>query len=280
MAAARAVPRRRAARERARISLHDGRREPRRRNRRRHQPDPPRRRPRARHPPHGLPDPRHRRSPRRAARGPRSRHPRRSPLRRRVTRLARVDRALQGRGCAPHRGRSPRDLHADLHVGDDGRAEGRDLLLDAHGDGRQGPRADARTHLEGRRLPRDAALPFERPHGRRRPDHGRGRRLGHAPQVLRERLPPRRPEIRRHLLQLRRQAAHLRARDPGEARRRRQHPARRLRQRGRGPRSRAALRSASAARSSTPTARPRAALRSRVRRACPPAPSVSPRPAR
>jgi hypothetical protein len=49
----------------------------------------------------------------------------------------------------------------------------------------------------------------------------------------------RRAQIRRHLLQLRRQAAHLRARHARAAGRRRQHAAARLRKRSRRPRSRA-----------------------------------------
>ena len=52
------------------------------------------------------------------------------------------------------------------------------------------------------------------------------------------RLPRRRPPLRRHLHELRRQAAGLRPGDPGAARRRRQPAAGRLRQRGQRPRHR------------------------------------------
>ena len=212
---------------------------------------------------HRLRAPRHRdRAPRPARRRGRASSPR--------DRLFVVDDARSGtRALAPYAGaplpdvdgRPARHVHADLHVGHHRRAEGR-----AH-EPRPAHRLRARTSpsmfgLGARRrlLLGDAALPLERGGRRASPNVDRvGRDRGAAPPVLGERLPPRRAQVRRHVLQLRRQAAHLHPRDARATRRRRQHVAHRVRQRGRAARHRplrAPLRLLS---SSTATARPRAA---------------------
>ena len=258
----RAVPRRRAARQRARVLDH-ARRVPRCRGATLvgHQPDPPRRRAGPRRAAHRLRAADHRADAPRAARGRGRRRAGRRVLRRSTT--PEWDDAL-----APYAGAPlpdvevapARHVHADLHVGHDRRAEGR------ADEPRQAARRGARTSRAASRSPPDdvcysvdAAVPLERG-GRRlhRTDGGR-RDHGAAPPVLGERLPARRAQVRRDVLQLRRQAAHVHPRHARAARRRRQ-PAAASRSATRPRRSTStASRSASAASSSTATARPRAA---------------------
>ena len=84
-----------------------------------------------------------------------------------------------------------------------------------------------------RRLHRDAAVPLERGDGGLGAvDRGRG--LGRAgPPIQRVGLPARRPPLRRHVVQLHGQAAVVPGGLARAPRRRRQHAARRVRQRGR-----------------------------------------------
>ena len=85
-------------------------------------------------------------------------------------------------------------------------------------------------------------------------DRGRGD-AGAAAHVLRVGVPPRRARVRRHLLQLRRQAARVRPRHARATRRRRQPAATRVRQRRQPRPTCGGSTSASAARSSTGTGR-------------------------
>ena len=94
----------------------------------------------------------------------------------------------------------------------------------------------------------DADVPLQRDHGGLGGRPGRGRDDRAAPQVLRLRVPPRRPGVRRDLRELRGQAAQLRPGHAGACRRRRQPAPHRLRQRGRAGRPRPGSPSGSAAR--------------------------------
>ena len=98
---------------------------------------------------------------------------------------------------------------------------------------------DVRAHRRRRLLPVHAPLPLQRPDGRLGPGAGRRGHRRPAGAVQRLPVPGRRPALRGHLLQLRGQAALLHPGHPGAPRRRRQHPAPVLRQRGgrgrRGP---------------------------------------------
>ena len=152
--------------------------------------------------------------------------------------MGRRARAVRRRGAAGRRDLAVGSLHVDLHVGHDGRAEGRD--------DEPGPvvrlgnaLADELRALTGRRLLLgDAAVPLERG-GRRVHEHRRVRRgRGAAAPVLGERLARGRPQARRHVLQLRRQAAHVHPRDARATRRRGELAELRVRQRGRTARHR------------------------------------------
>ena len=140
----------------------------------------------------------------------------------RVERRARA--RTRARRCPTSRSSPARPVHADLHVGHDRRAEGR-----AHG-----PRPPGRLRRDGsprtsRSAPADvcysldAAVPLQRAGRRATPPVV----ASGATTVLRRRfsasgVPARRAQLRRHVLQLRRQAAHLHPRHAGAARRRRQ----------------------------------------------------------
>ena len=175
----------------------------------------------------------------------------------------RPDRARPGVGGRP--------AHADLHLRHQRRPEGRALHPRQDRVSRRDARRALRTVHIGHRLRHDADVPLQRRHGRLG-GRARGRR-GHrpAPPVLRVRLPARRAEVRRDLRQLRRQATVLCGR---HARARRTTPttpcASSTGTKGRAP-TWPRSRSASAARSSTRSAPPRAAWGS-------PAPTT-PRPA-
>ena len=236
----RAVPRRRAARQRARVLDAARRGRAQRRDAGRDQPDPPRRRAGARRAAHRLRAARDRvGAPRPARRRGRRACPRDS--------IFVVDTPEWDAALAPHAGAplpdvevAPgRHVHADLHVGHHRRAEGR-----AH-EPRQAHAAGA-SNLAGRfpLTPDDvcySAMPLF---------HSNAAVAGYtapiaagATTVLRRRfsasgLPPRRAQVRRDVLQLRRQAAHVHPRDARAARRRRHHAAHRVRQRGRAARHR------------------------------------------
>ena len=127
-------------------------------------------------------------------------------------------------------------LHADLHLGHERPSQGG---ADHPREGdlpRAVPRRALRAHRRRRALRRDAAVPLERGHGGLGA-RARHRRSGGAPgEVLRLGVPGRRPPVRSDLRVVRRQAADLRPGHARASRRRREHAATRLRQRGRRPR--------------------------------------------
>ena len=106
-------------------------------------------------------------------------------------------------------------------------------------------------------LPVDADVPLQRVMAGWGPALAAGATMALAATFSASRLPARRTPLRRDVRQLRRQAADLRHGDARAARRRRQPAAAGLRQRGQRPRHRGVRRGASAAWSSTPSARPR-----------------------
>ena len=174
--------------------------------------------------------PRRRRAPGAARRA----RPRRGPRGRR-RRLGARRRADPAQG-----GRAARHLHDDLHLGHQRRAEGRAGLALHGADGRGDAGRAVLDHPRRRLLRVDAAVPLQR-RGGGLGGRGRGRRGGRAGPVLGVRVPRRRAPPRRHLRQLRRQAAGLRARHRGAARRRRQPAAGGVRQRGERSRHRRVL---------------------------------------
>ena len=220
----RSVPHRPAVREHARVRLLARGGRAGRRHRGRHQPHPPGRRAGPRHHPHRLPTGRHRvvgqaaarRSRPRAGRRPGDRH-RRGRLRRPALgppRSSRRRRTSGGRG---------RPLPAAVHLRHLGGAEGGHHLAGAAGQRRAAPGRRIRPRGRRRLLPGHADVPLERLVRRVRPGAaGRGDH-GAAAEVLGLGLPPRRPGARRHLLQLRGQAAGLHPGHRRAARRRRQH---------------------------------------------------------
>ena len=162
----RAVPRRRAARQRARVRLPAGRRRAGGRRRRRHQPDPPGRRARPRHPPHRLRSSivtddlacaRCSTASDLGARRPTASSTSTTRTTRRGSRPAAV--ATRGRlDAAPAAG--PRDaVRPDLHVGLDRRAEGR---ADDPGPRRARRRATLLFAPDDVLYCRDAAVPRQR----------------------------------------------------------------------------------------------------------------------
>ena len=115
---------------------------------------------------------------------------------------------------------------------------------------------------ERRLLRVDAAVPFQRGAGRVGGGVGLPGLNGVAAQVLRVAVPSGYPPLRRHLRQLRRQAAVVCACHTGASRRRGQSAAGGVRQRGRARRHRAVRAHGSAPWSSTASGRPRAGSRS------------------
>ena len=119
----------------------------------------------------------------------------------------------------------------DLHVGHQRRSEGRSVRPRDGGDVRHEPGREVRTHRRRRLLPVDAVVPLERGRGglgggdRVRGDDG-------AREVLAVAVPVRHPPLRRHVHELRRQAAGAGAGNARKVRRRRQHAAGGVRQRG------------------------------------------------
>ena len=197
---------------------------------------------RARHHLHRLPVHRDRDQPPLVARRPRSRRRQRSrPGRRRRRRThvaSRGPRAVRRRAAPRRRGRRDGHVPTAVHVGDEWRAEGMRLVArtpvpqQLDHDGEHG--AQRRRHP----LHDDAAVPLERDHHRVLPvAHHRWRGCGSA-QVLGVGFPPRRAQVRRHLLQLRGQAAVVHPGHARAARRRRQPDPHRVRQRSRRPRHR------------------------------------------
>ncbi len=146
-------------------------------------------------------------------------------------------------------GRPIRDTrHAGLpplHLGHLRRAQGVPVQPGTVGAHRRHRGPDVRAPARGRLLPLHAPLPLQRAHGRLGPGAhgGLGQRAPLVGPVLRLGLPARRAGGRRHLLQLRRQAAVLHSGHARATRRRRQPAGARLRQRGndrrRGPLRRA-----------------------------------------
>ena len=234
----RAVPRRRAARQRARVPHVAVGGRARGRDHRGHQPDAPRRRAGTRHHPHRLPADRHRGGPPSPVGRPRHRARRRtarsSPTRPRTTTGSSPTR----RAAPRHRDHRRRPLPPALHLGHDGRTQGRPLLAGPPGRHRQHRGSDVRAHVRRRLLRGHAHVPLQRADGRM--GARAGGRGDHRPaaEVLGVGLPPRRAPLRRDVLQLRGQAALVRPRHARAARRRRQPAAPGVRQRGGRPRHR------------------------------------------
>lgn len=221
-----------AARERPRLHDVAGRRSGQRRHGRRHQPDATRCGAGARHHVHRVPGDRDRDEPGALARRSRPRSLERPGAggRRSVVRHG----PRSSPGCrSPRRGRrAERHVPLAVHVGNQRCTQGGHHVARS---ARPRGHVDAHAHptaAERRRLHLDAAVPLQRA------VHGLGAQPGHrqhgcvAAHVLGVGLPARRASVRRHLLQLRRQAAGLHPRHPRATRRRRQHAALRLRQRG------------------------------------------------
>ena len=152
------------------------------------------------------------------------------PPRRRASGPDHDGQAIGARGVARRRrSRSGHAVPAPVHVGLDGRPQGGAGHPGA--DGGPGERHGGRVGVRARRrhVLRHAHVPRQRPQHLRGARHRRRCGAGAAPTVLGVGVPPRRPEVRRDLFQLRRAGARLRARHPTGSRRRRQHPALRLR---------------------------------------------------
>ena len=157
--------------------------------------------------------------------------------------LGRRDRPRRRRACLPGRGgrgrtacatsgsdrRRPR-RHA-LHVGHQRRPEGRAVRPRDGGHVRREPGRTVRPHGRRRLLPVDAAVPLQRRGGRL---GGRHRMRGDdgAREILAVAVPVGHPPVRRHVHELRRQAAGAGAGHARETRRCRQHAAGGVRQRG------------------------------------------------
>ena len=207
----------------------------------RDQHDAPRRRPGRRHQAVRLPAGARRRRAHAAARRPRSGRCHRA--RRRRARLPRGGRG-GGTACAASRSRRRGHRRDDLHVGHQRRPEGGAVRPRDGGDVRRQPGRAVRAHGRRRVLPVDAAVPLQRGGGGLGGGDGVRRDDG-AREVLAVAVPARHPPVRRHVHELRRQAAGTGAGHARAARRRRQHAAGGVRQRGhraRHRRVRAAIR--------------------------------------
>ncbi len=195
-------------------------------------------RPRARPHPHAVRLPGHRNVLPRAT-GRRTRARARRPVAgdgRRI--LRRDDRPLSRRPTGPRRARSGCTVLPDIHVRDQWRPEGGDLLPRARA-AQQRDAGRAAADVEARRdLRTDAAVPLLRPADGAAAAADRRRRRGVASPLLGIGFPGGRAPLRRDHVLLRRQATGVHSRDAGARRRRRQHAARGLRQRGIGRRYR------------------------------------------
>lgn len=199
----------------------------------RHQPDSTRLGPVPRHHVHRLRPPGRRRPPGAAA--PRAR------------RAAAAGAGRRG-GVPRHRGggrtrrapprRAGRDPLADLHLRHHLRPQGRHLQPGPDGANRAHPGGATGSERRRHVLRGDADVPLQRADGRDRTRRGDRRHHRAAAQVQRLVVPQRRAHLRGDVLQLCRQAPQLRPGHPAASRRRRQHLAHRLRQRGQRARHR------------------------------------------